>query len=112
MIDSGVPIGPLDAATFRPRAERTPAPATAGTGAGFGVTLSRELDGPPAELRTQVRDASRRWEELRAMDRELHFEQDPDSGRIVVEVRDLEGHLIRTLPPSSALEIAAGAPLP
>jgi flagellar protein FlaG len=110
LIDSGVPIGPLDAAVFRPRAERTPAPA--GTGADFGVTLSRELEGPPPELRVQVRDASRRWEELRAMDRELHFEQDPQSGRIVVEVRDLEGRLIRTVPPSTALEIAAGAPLP
>lgn len=110
MIDFGVPIGPLDAATFRPRAERSPAPAA--KGADFGAALSREVDGPPPELRMQVRDASRRWEELRAMDRELHFEQDPESGRIVVEVRDLEGHLIRTVPPSTALEIAAGAPLP
>lgn len=110
MIDSGVPIGPLDAATFRPHAERTPEPA--GKDAAFAVTLSREVDGPPAELRGQVRDASRRWEELRAMDRELHFETDPESGRIVAELRDLEGRLIQTLPASSALEIAAGAPLP
>ncbi|MEX2196702.1 MAG: hypothetical protein WD844_15585 [Thermoleophilaceae bacterium] len=110
MIDSGVPIGPLDAATFRPRAERTPG--QAGEGADFGVTLSRELGGPPAELRAQVRDAARRWEELRAMDRELHFEQDAASGRIVVEVRDLEGRVLGTVTPSSALEIAAGAPLP
>lgn len=110
MIDSGVPIGPLDAATFRPRADRTPSPA--GQDTAFGVALSREIEGPPPELRVQVRDASRRWEELRAIDRELHFEPDAESGRIVVEVRDLEGRLIRTVPPSAALEIAAGAPLP
>lgn len=110
MIDPGVPIGPLDAATFRPRAERTPAPA--GQGAGFSAALSRELESLPPELRVQVRDASRRWEELRAMGRELRFEQDPDSGRLVVEVRDLEGRVISKLPPSSVLEIAAGAPLP
>ena len=110
MIDFGAPIGPLDASTFRPRAERTSGPDR--PGAGFGVALSREVEGPPPELQAQVRDASRRWEELRALGRELRFEPDPHSGRIVVEVRDLDGRLIRTVPPSSALEIAAGAPLP
>lgn len=110
MIDFGVPIGPLDAAAYRPGAEA--APRRAGSGSDFGAALAREVEGPPSELRGQMRDASRRWEELRAMDRELRFEQDPQTGRVVVEVRDLEGRLIRTVPPSSALDIAAGAPLP
>ena len=81
-------------------------------GPDFHVTLSRATDGPPVELGAQVAAARRRWEELHAMGRELRFEQNPDTGRIVVEVRDLDGRLIRTVPPSAALDVAAGAPLP
>jgi hypothetical protein len=28
---------------------------------------------------------------------------------VIVEVRDLEGHVIRTIPPSEALDVMAGA---
>lgn len=110
MIDPGMPIGPLDAAGYRPRFER--ASASRGDGADFRAALSRELEGPPAELRAQVQAASRRWEELHAMGRELHFEQSAEGDRVVVEVRDLEGRLIDTVTPSRALEIAAGGALP
>lgn len=111
MIDSGMPpIGPLDAAGFRPRAERTP-PAAA-RGADFRVALSEELMGPPASLRAEVDAAGRRWEQLKAQGRELHFERDAGTGRYVVQVCDLEGRVLRTVPPSGALEIAGGAPLP
>lgn len=111
MIDFGVPpIGPLDAAALRPRAERTP-PATVRR-ADFEVVLSEELTGPPARLHTEVEAAGRRWEQLQAQGRELHFERDADTGRYVVHVCDLEGRVLRTVPPSGALEIAGGAPLP
>ena len=110
LIDPGMPIGPLDAARYQPRAERTPA--RGGDGPDFRVTLSRELDGPPPELRGEVAKASRRWDELRAMGRELHFAEATPGGGVVVEVRDLEGRLLDTMPPSVALEVAAGAPLP
>jgi uncharacterized FlaG/YvyC family protein len=30
---------------------------------------------------------------------------------VIVQVRDLDGNVIRTIPPARALEIAAGAPL-
>lgn len=49
-------------------------------------------------------------DKLRAQHRELHFEPQK-SGRIVVQVRDLEGNVIRTIPPSQAVAIAGGAPL-
>ena len=109
-MDFGVPpVGTPHTGATRPAGDvrRTPGP-----GPDFQVTLSQSLDGPPAELRPQLEAAGRRWEELQAMQRELHFEVHPASGRIVVEVRDLDGHVLRTVPPSTALEIAAGAPLP
>ena len=33
---------------------------------------------------------------------------DEDSGRVIVQVRDLEGDVIRTIPPSEALDVLAG----
>lgn len=109
-MDSGVPpIGPLDEARLAARATRGSTPA-AQAGADFHATLAREVDGMPSELRAELEVSARRWDELRAMDRELHFEHGAD-GRIVVELRDLEGNLIRTVPPSTALDIAAGAPV-
>lgn len=110
-MDFGVPpIGRPDPALLSRAsgAPRSPEPSRAD----FSVSLGRELDGPPPALLTEVARAARRYEELRAMKRELHFEPNPETGRIVVEVRDLDGNLIRTVPPSEALEIAAGVAAP
>jgi flagellar protein FlaG len=66
---------------------------------------------PPPELRGEVERASARYDELRAQQRELHFANDPQSGRLVIEVRDLHGNVIRTVAPSKALDVISGAPL-
>jgi flagellar protein FlaG len=52
-----------------------------------------------------------RADELHKSNRELHFEKDPSSGRIVVQVRDLAGNVLRTIPPSKALDVMSGAGL-
>jgi flagellar protein FlaG len=59
----------------------------------------------------EVEAAGRRAAELAAQRRELHFQKDPASGRLIVEVRDLDGHVLRTIPPSHALEVMSGAAL-
>ena len=64
--------------------------------------------GPPPEVSEQVSAAFVRAQDLIATDRELHFAKDPDTGRIAVEVRDLEGNVVRTIAPSEALEIMTG----
>jgi hypothetical protein len=63
---------------------------------------------PPPEVADEVGAAALRADQLRDADRELHFEKDPRSGRIVVQVRDLEGNVVRTIPPSEALDIMSG----
>lgn len=63
---------------------------------------------PPESVRAEVDAAARRYEQLRQMGRELHFRTD-DGGTIVVDVCDLEGRVLRTVPPSEALDIMAGA---
>jgi flagellar protein FlaG len=64
---------------------------------------------PPTEVLDAVGAAAERAAELRAQNRELHFHKDKASGRVIVQVRDLEGHVIRTIPPSHALEVMSGA---
>jgi uncharacterized FlaG/YvyC family protein len=64
---------------------------------------------PPPEVREAVAAAAARAAELRASNRELHFRKDEASGRVIVEVRDLAGNVIRTIPPSKALDVMAGA---
>jgi uncharacterized FlaG/YvyC family protein len=72
------------------------------------VTLPQH---PPEEVRDAIGAAAARAAELRAENRELHFHKDEKSGRVIVQVRDLAGNVIRTIPPSSALEIMSGAAL-
>lgn len=66
---------------------------------------------PPAEVADAIGRASARYDELHAQHRELHFASDPKSGRLVIEVRDLDGKVLRTIPPSQALDVIDGAPL-
>ena len=66
---------------------------------------------PSLEAQHQVDAAYQRTLELAAQNRELHFERDAESGRIVVQVRDLDGNLIRAIPNQHMLEVLAGAEL-
>ena len=62
---------------------------------------------PPPDVLEAVAAAARCAQDLAARSRELHFEKDAASGRIIVEVRDAAGQVLRTIPPSSALEMIA-----
>jgi hypothetical protein len=98
--------------------ERTaPAPRSEpAQGAGFSAQLDAAVNvstlpaSPPPSALEDMQKAAKVWEELRAQKRELHFEPTPD-GRVIVQVRDLDGNVIRTIPPAHALEVASGAPL-
>src|SRR4051794_31966602 len=66
---------------------------------------------PPPDVMREVARASARAEELWQDQRELHFAKDAESGRVIVQVRDVEGNVIRTIPPSEALDIMSGKPV-
>ena len=84
--------------------------------ADFGATLDAAVNvstlpaSPPPAVLEDVHVAARVYQELRAQKRELHFEV-TDGGRVAVQVRDLDGNVIRTIPAAHALEVAGGAPL-
>jgi hypothetical protein len=63
---------------------------------------------PPPDVMDEVRAAYERADIMAMDDRELHFQKDPASSRIIIEVRDLAGTVIRTIPPSTALGIMTG----
>jgi hypothetical protein len=84
---------------------RTPAPVATDT-----VELSLPAF-PPAEILDEIGAAADRVDEMAAADRELHFRKDKESGRVIIEVRDFEGIVLRTIPPSEALNVLAGGTL-
>jgi hypothetical protein len=98
--------------------ERTAPPprGEAAQGAGFSAELDAAVNvstlpaSPPVSVLEDMHKAAQVADELRAQQRELHFETTGD-GRVIVQVRDLDGNVIRTIPPARALEIASGSPL-
>jgi flagellar protein FlaG len=66
---------------------------------------------PPPEVLEAIDAAARCYRDLHARGRELRFGVDADSGRVTVDVCDLDGNVLRSIPPSEALDVAGGAPL-
>jgi flagellar protein FlaG len=104
------PIGRF-AAPPGPDGPRRPVSATPFTVMGSQTGSAAVPLAPPPEVWNEVEIAHARWEQLRAQGRELHFEADPDNGRITVEVRDLDGRLVRRMPLTEALQVAGGQEL-
>jgi uncharacterized FlaG/YvyC family protein len=63
---------------------------------------------PPDEVRDAVGEAFARVHEMYDDNRELHFAKDPVTNRIIVQVRELDGTVVRTIPPSEALDVMSG----
>ena len=104
-------LPPLGGVERTGQAQRTSgAKAAAPAGPVAAVTVDTLPASPPEHLFEEMAAAAEVADKLRAQARELHFET-VGSGRVVVEVRDLDGNVIRTIPPAGALDIAAGAPL-
>ena len=109
-------IGHLNFIPPRAPAERTAQNATSEQ---FSLSFLREntagIGGvpamPPHDALREVDRAAARADELWRDKRELHFAIDEDSGRVIVQVRDLGGRVIRTIPPSEALDVLSGRPL-
>jgi hypothetical protein len=65
---------------------------------------------PPPSVWREVDDAARVWERLRAQGRELHFQTEGATGRLTIQLRDLDGNVLRALAPGEALAIISGSP--
>jgi flagellar protein FlaG len=75
-----------------------------------GVDVAGVPPSPPPEVMGAVAAAADHAEWLRRHDREIRFHVDDATRRVQVEVRDLNGRLIREIPPSEALDSIARGP--
>jgi hypothetical protein len=67
---------------------------------------------PPPEVLDAIGAAADRVDALAVENRELHFHKDEETGRVVVQVRDLAtGEVVRIIPPSGALAALVGGNL-
>jgi flagellar protein FlaG len=102
------PLGGVERAAQAQRPQGVKAPASADPA--VAVTVDTLPASPPDSVLEEMFAASRVADTLHEQGRELHFEP-TGNGRVVVEVRDLDGNVIRTIPAGKALDVAAGAPL-
>ena len=73
---------------------------------GAAATVDAIPASPPPQLREEMLAAQRAVQDMYERGRELHFEI--AEGRLRIELRDLDGNVLKTIPPSHALEIAGG----
>jgi uncharacterized FlaG/YvyC family protein len=103
------PLSSTDPVLGAQPVKRTDKPEPAKTTEGAdAVRLDTIPSQPPEELHAEIDRASQRVDELKAEGRQLHFTRDENSGRVVVQVQDLNGTVLRTIPPSKALQVASG----
>ena len=80
---------------------------------GFADALKHSADrvdaipaSPPPEVIDEMLAAQRAIDEMHARGRTLHFAM--DGARVRIEVQDLDGNVLKEIPPSRALEVATG----
>jgi hypothetical protein len=77
----------------------------------FDTVLGDVPPAPTEDVRRHVDRAAEVVAQLHASNRELHFTKDDETGRVVIQVRDLDGNVLKTIPPSHALDVMSGAAL-
>ena len=97
----------LPVAPVRPAVE----PVRGGDASRFDTVLGDVPPAPTEEVRKHVDRAAEVVEQLHEANRELHFTKDETTGRVVIQVRDLDGNVLKTIPPSRALDVMSGAAL-
>jgi hypothetical protein len=112
--DMGTEIAPIDAVGFSAAPERAPRRSRAAVVEDtFTVSRGEIPASPPPEVLDAIDAAGRVARELHETGRELRFTPPPEGsdGRVRVDVCDLDGNVLRTIPPSELLDVATGASL-
>jgi hypothetical protein len=94
-----------------PPARPAAAPVRGGEPSRFDTVLGDVPPAPTEEVRRQVDRAAEIAAQMHENNRELHFSKDQETGRVVIQVRDLDGNVLKTIPPSHALDVMSGAAL-
>jgi flagellar protein FlaG len=73
-----------------------------------GAIVGSVPPAPTPEARQLVNKAAEVVDQLHKSNRELHFTKDKSTNRVVIEVRDLDGNVLKTIPPAKALDVLSG----
>jgi hypothetical protein len=103
-IGSVPPAAAVAASSRASRAQRTAA--TEPAAADEAVTVQTIEPSPPPEVHAAMAKAAGAYDKLQASGHQLQFHLDTNTGHVEIEVHDLEGHVLFTVPPSKALQIA------
>ena len=107
-------VAPVGPSSYRP-AQGAPSPASRPVQpvphVRADISVDTIPDSPPQEVLDAMDAASHAYQKLRAQGRELRFAQDADTGRLSIEVRDLDGNLLRRIPPSKLLDVTTNGGL-
>jgi hypothetical protein len=102
---------------------RTPAPAPSRTARSSApapaqaahavdtVTVDTIPASPPPEVHDAIGVANQAYHNLQADGSELRFKINGSTGKLSVEVHDVHGNLLFTVPASTVLDVASGQPL-
>ena len=75
------------------------------------ATVDTIPSSPPPEVHEAMVVAAQAYDRLRAAGREMRFRVNDGTGKLVVEIHDLHGNLLFSVPASKALEVAGGGSL-
>ncbi len=94
---------------------RTSTPSTAASGSSAQVADTVTVDtipaSPPPEVQDAMGVAAQAYDNLKASGSEMRFKVNEATGKLTVEVHDVHGNLLFTVPASTVLDVASGGSL-
>ncbi len=75
------------------------------------VTVDTIPATPPPEVHDAMGVANQAYHDLKADGSQMRFKIDEATGKLSVEVHDIHGNLMFTVPASTVLDVASGQPL-
>src|SRR5262245_27862806 len=106
-IDSVSAAAGAAAATSKASDAKQPA-ATGASAMDAAVHVDTFPSSPPAEVHDAIAVASQAADRLADQNRAMHFHIDDTTGKLSVELHDLQGNLLFTVPAKKAFDVAAG----
>ena len=76
------------------------------------VTVDTIPASPPDEVHDAIGVANQAYQNLKASGSEMRFKVNEATGKLSVEVHDVHGNLLFTVPTSTVLDVASGGSLP
>jgi hypothetical protein len=103
----GTPAAAAAQGSQRPTAAPSPSAQSTDT-----VTVDTIPPSPPDEVHDAIGVANQAYHNLQAAGSELRFKVSESTGKLSVEVHDVHGNLLFTVPASTVLDVASGGSLP